>query len=152
MSRKDIEFQTSDNLTLRGWLYTPLTSTANKKKLPCMILVQGWAALKEFTLDKVAEAFVANLPLACLVYDHRSFGSSDTAPGQPQFEIIPSLQISDLQDAITYVQGLEHIDSSKIGIWGSSYSGGHVLHLAATDKRVKVVISQVKSLFRPCNM
>jgi dienelactone hydrolase len=112
-----------------------------------MILVQGWAALKEFALDKVAEAFVTNLPLACLVYDHRSFGSSDTAPGQPQFEIIPSFQISDLQDAITHAQGLENIDPSKIGIWGSSYSAGHVLHLAATDKRVKAVISQVNPVF-----
>lgn len=112
-----------------------------------MILIHGSAGLKEFALDKVAEAFVTNLPLACLVYDYRSFGSSDTAPGQPQFEIIPSLQISDLQDAITYVQGLGNIDADRIGVWGSSWSGGHVLQVTAVDRRGKVVVSQVGGLF-----
>ena len=30
-----------------------------------------------------------------------------------------------------------------IGIWGSSYSGGHVLVVGAIDRRVKCVVSQV---------
>lgn len=142
MSRKDVEFQTSDGLTLRGWLYTP--STTNEK-LPCLIMSHGWAAIKEMGLDKFAEVFVAKLPLACLVYDHRSYGSSDTAPGQPQHEVVPSLQQSDLQDAITYAQGLPNINESKIALWGSSFSGGHVLQIAAIDRRVKAVISQVSN-------
>jgi cephalosporin-C deacetylase-like acetyl esterase len=37
----------------------------------------------------------------------------------------------------------EEADPDKIGIWGSSYSGGHVLWLGAVDKRVKAVLSQV---------
>jgi len=140
MSRKDIEFQTSDGLTLRGWLYTPSSTT--ETKLPCLIMCHGWAAIKEMGLDKFAEAFVAKLPLAVLVYDHRSYGSSDTAPGQPQHEVIPALQMLDLQDAITYSQGLPNINAAKIALWGSSFSGGHVLNVAAVDKRVKAVISQ----------
>ncbi|TVY40903.1 Polyketide transferase [Lachnellula occidentalis] len=142
MSRKDIDFKTHDNVTLRGWLYTPSTSTHTEEKLPCLIMTAGWAALKEMSLDKFAEEFVQQLPLACLIYDHRSFGSSDTAPGQPQYEIIPSIQMSDMQDAITYAQGLPNIDPSKIGLWGSSYTGGQVLQVTASDKRVKAVISQ----------
>src|SRR5262249_45437727 len=31
----------------------------------------------------------------------------------------------------------------RIGIWGSSYSGAHVLVVAAIDRRVKCVVSQV---------
>ena len=31
----------------------------------------------------------------------------------------------------------------SIGVWGSSYSGGHVLVVAAIDRRVKCVVSQV---------
>ncbi|HJU09997.1 MAG TPA: alpha/beta hydrolase, partial [Candidatus Binataceae bacterium] len=35
------------------------------------------------------------------------------------------------------------IDRDRIGVWGSSYSGGHVLVLGATDRRIKCVVSQV---------
>ncbi|KAF7876442.1 hypothetical protein EAF04_001533 [Stromatinia cepivora] len=77
MPRKDIEFQTHDNVTLRGWLYTPV-SVSEDQKLPVIIMSAVWASLKEMSLDQSAEAFVAKLPIAALVYDHRSWGSSDT--------------------------------------------------------------------------
>ncbi|QSZ30468.1 hypothetical protein DSL72_000022 [Monilinia vaccinii-corymbosi] len=141
MPRKDIEFKTHDNVTLRGWLYTP-DSVKDDQKLPLIIMSAGWASLKEMSLDQSAEAFVTKLPIAALVYDHRGWGSSDTAPGQPKHEIIPSIQMSDMQDAITYAQGLPNIDASKVALWGSSFSGGHVLQVTANDKRVKAVISQ----------
>lgn len=35
------------------------------------------------------------------------------------------------------------MNKDKIGIWGSSYSGGHVLWVGAVDKRVKAVLSQM---------
>lgn len=143
MSRQDIEFKTYDNLALRGWLYTPSATGEQKKKLPCIVLSHGWSAVKEMGLDTFAEAFIAKLQIVVLVYDQRSFGASDTGAGQPNYEIIPSVQISDLQDAITFAQGLDVIDPTKIAIWGSSYSGGHVLQVAAIDKRVKAAISQV---------
>jgi cephalosporin-C deacetylase-like acetyl esterase len=80
--------------------------------------------------------------LTCLVFDNRGFCASDTKDGQPRSEIIPSVQQSDIMDAITYAQGKEEVDPKKIGIWGSSYSGGHVLYVGGVDKRVKAVISQ----------
>jgi cephalosporin-C deacetylase-like acetyl esterase len=143
MSRQDIEFKTGDGVTLRGWFYT--TSATTVSKLPCLIMSLGFSALKEMALDAFAERFVATLDLAVLVYDNRGFGASDVAPGQPRQEIIPQQQCSDLQDAITYAQTRNEVDASKIGIWGSSYSGGHVLHVAAIDKRVKTCISQVRN-------
>ncbi|KAK4507182.1 hypothetical protein PRZ48_000916 [Zasmidium cellare] len=140
MPRKDIEFKTSDNVILRGWLFTPSSSNG---KLPCLVMAHGWSAVKEMDLDTFAEHFVSNLPITCLVYDNRGFGASDTAKDQPRHEIIPSLQMSDYSDAITYAQSLDEVDGTKIGIWGSSYSGGHVLYVGAADKRVKTVLSQM---------
>jgi len=96
-------------------------------------------------INKAAEALVAKLPIACLYYDHRGWGRSGKA-GRPRNEIIPFIQISDFQDAITYVQGREDIDASKICAWGSSYSGGHVAQIAATDRRVTACISQAPVL------
>ncbi|KAK5710592.1 hypothetical protein LTR15_012921 [Elasticomyces elasticus] len=103
-------------------------------------MAHGFTALKEMDLDTFAEHFTSNLPISCLVYDNRNFGDSE---GAPRHEIIPSLQQSDYSDAITYAQSLGDVDAEKIGVWGSSYSGGHVLVVGAVDRRVKVVLSQV---------
>lgn len=140
MTRTKIEFKNSDGITLRGWLYTPDHTKVDK--LPAIVMAHGFSALKEMTLDSYAEAFVANLPMCCLVYDHRGFGESDNAPGQPREEIVPNLQIADYSDAITYAATRPEINPDKIGVWGTSYSGGHVLVVAAVDRRVKVVMSQ----------
>lgn len=141
MPCKDIEFKTQDHLVLRGWLYTP---SITKGKVACLVMSHGFSAVKEMDLDLYAGRFVSKLSLACLVYDNRGFGSSDCAPNQPRCEIIPSLQISDIQDAITYAQTRDEVDASKIGVWGTSYSGGHCLQVAACDRRVKACISQVR--------
>jgi cephalosporin-C deacetylase-like acetyl esterase len=140
MPREDIEFKTSDNVTLRGWFCKP---TGDHEKLPCLVMSHGFSALKEMDLDVFAEYFTSKLALACLVYDNRSFGTSDAAPGQPRHEIIPSAQCSDISDAITYAQTRSDVDANKIGLWGSSYSGGNVLWVGGIDKRVKAVLSQV---------
>ena len=52
-------------------------------------------------------------------------------------------QHQDYRNAITWVSLQKEVDPQRIGIWGSSLSGGHVLHLAAFDRRVKAVVAQV---------
>lgn len=140
MPREDVSFQTYDNVILRGWFYKP---EAASDSLPCLVMAHGFSALKEMDLDIFAEYFVSKLQLACLVYDNRGFGASDAAAHAPRQEIIPSLQISDYGDAITFAQMRSEVNADKIGIWGSSYSGGHVLAVGASDKRVKCVLSQL---------
>ena len=137
MGRKNVEFKSTDNVTLRGWFYTPESSSGT---LPCLVMAHGWSALKEMDLDAFAEHFTSKLAISCLVYDNRCFGDSD---GEPRHEIIPALQQSDYSDAITYAQSRDDVNLDKIGVWGSSYSGGHVLLVGAFDRRVKVVLSQV---------
>lgn len=139
MDFRDIEFETSDKTTLRGRLYTPKSFA---EKLPCLVMASGFSALKEMGLANFARYFTSKLQVACLAYDNRGLGSSD---GEPRREILPALQISDYSDAITFAQSLPEVHSDKIGIWGSSYSGGHVLCVGAIDRRVKVVLSQMSA-------
>jgi len=141
MPREDITFQTSDNITLRGWFYTPEASSTTP--LPCLVISHGFTAVKEMFLDTLAAHFTSFLPISCLVYDQRGFGASENHPSAPRQEIIPSLQCSDVSDAITYAQGREDVNKEKIGIWGTALSGGHVLWVGAADRRVKAVLSQV---------
>jgi uncharacterized protein len=95
--------------------------------------------LRKCYLDKYAESF-AQAGFSSIVYDNRGFGASE---GEPRQEIDPWLQIRDYSDAVTFARGLEQTDAERIGIWGSSYSGGHVLVVAAIDCRVACVVSQV---------
>jgi hypothetical protein len=91
MSRQDIEFKTSDNVTLRGWLYTPSKNQALPSRLPCLVMSHAFAMLKEMGLDTFAEHFVSQLRMACLVFDNRGLGSSDVKEGQPRNEMLPSI-------------------------------------------------------------
>ncbi|KAJ5464333.1 uncharacterized protein N7458_000019 [Penicillium daleae] len=141
MAPENVSFQTSDNLTIRGWFFRPCLSPSTPS--PCLVMCHGFSAVKEMDLNTFAEYFTSNLLMSCLVFDHRGFGESNTKQGQPPLEIIPSQQTSDISDAITYAQSRPDVQPDKIGIWGSSLSGGHVLWVGATDKRVKAVLSQV---------
>jgi fermentation-respiration switch protein FrsA (DUF1100 family) len=133
--RTDIQFD-ADGVTLRGWLYTP---DGTSGPAPTIVMAHGYSAVKEMYLDRFAEAF-ASAGLASVVYDNRNFGASD---GEPRQEIDPWEQVRDYRDAITYATTLPEVDSERIGIWGSSYSGGHVLVVGAIDRRVKCVVAQV---------
>lgn len=133
--RADIQFD-ADGVTLRGWLYTP---DGTSRPAPTVVMSHGFSAVKEMYLDRFAEAF-ARAGLASLVYDNRNFGASD---GEPRQEIDPWAQARDYRSAITYATTLPELDSERIGIWGSSYSGGHVLTVGAIDRRVKCVVAQV---------
>ena len=134
--RKDIEFKTDDGTILRGWHYVPGSGAG---PFPTIIMAHGYSAVKEMYLDKFADAF-ADHGFASLVFDHRNFGASD---GKIRQEIDPWQQIRDYRDAITSAETLAETDKARIGVWGSSYSGAHVIVVGATDRRVKCVSAQV---------
>lgn len=136
--KQDIGFD-AEGVILRGWLYQPKNA---KQRVPAIIMAHGWGCLKEFYLDKYAEVF-ARKGYAILAFDNRNFGDSD---GEPRQEIDPWQQVRDYRHAITFMQTQDFVDANKIGIWGTSYSGGHVLVVAAIDKRVKCVVSQVPTI------
>ncbi|TDJ66039.1 MAG: alpha/beta hydrolase [Proteobacteria bacterium] len=133
--RRDIEFN-ADGVILRGWFYTPDSGAG---PFPIVILAHGFSGVKEMSLDKYAEVFAAG-GLAVLVYDNRNLGTSD---GEPRQEIDPSWQRRDYRTAISYAETLAEVDNGRIGIWGTSYTGGTVCVVAAIDRRVKAVVTQV---------
>ncbi|MFI5798746.1 alpha/beta hydrolase [Streptomyces sp. NPDC051677] len=142
MNREDIEFKGEGGVTLRGWFYPAEDTSA---PAPVIVLAHGLSSVKEMHLDDYAVVF-AEAGLNALVYDHQNFGDSD---GTPRQEVDPVLQYRDFRNAITYATTRPDVDASKIGIWGSSFAGGHVLMVAAIDKRVKAVVSQVPFISGP---
>ncbi len=141
MARYDIEFL-SEGTILRGWFYEPDHRGTGTATHPAIVMAHGFSAVKEQYLDRYADVFAAS-GFAVLVYDHRGFGASD---GQPRQEVDPVLQRRGYRDAISYPLTRPDVDAARIGIWGTSYSGGHVLEVAAIDRRVKCVVSQVPTI------
>ncbi len=134
--RMDVEFKTEDGVTLRGWHYRP---DGGSGPWPTIVMAHGYSAVKEMYLDRFAEVFAA-AGLAAIVFDNRNFGASEGAPRQ---EIDPWQQINDYRDAISYAETLPQTRADRIGVWGSSYSGAHVIVLGAIDRRIKCVAAQV---------
>ncbi|MGR9089244.1 MAG: alpha/beta hydrolase [Gammaproteobacteria bacterium] len=136
--REDITFD-ADGTTLRGWFYPPREFPA---PYPTVIMAHGFSALKEMGLNRYAEIFSA-AGLACIVYDNRNLGASD---GEPRDEIDPIAQMRDYRHAVSYACTRSDVAADRIGIWGTSYTGGLVLIAAATDRRVRCVVSQVPAI------
>jgi fermentation-respiration switch protein FrsA (DUF1100 family) len=78
-----------------------------------------------------------------LVHDHRNFGTSG---GDLRGDIDPWLQIRDWRRAISFLEARPEVDPTRIGLWGTSYAGGHALVLGATDRRLRCIVSQVPTI------
>ena len=136
-NRQDVTFNSAGK-KLVAWLYVPKGIKQGEKR-PAIVMAHGWSAVKEMYLDDFAAKF-ANGGFVVLVFDYRNFGDSE---GEPRSHIDPTMQHEDYKNAITWASLQPVVDASRIGIWGSSYSGAHVLHLAAFDRRVKCAVAQV---------
>lgn len=136
--RQDVEFD-ADGSPIRGWLYRPARAAG---LTPLVAMAPGFSCVKEMHLSRYAEAFAA-AGLAVLLFDFRNLGASG---GEPRQELNPWQQVEDYRHAVTFATTLPDVDPGRIGIWGSSYSGGHCLMAAATDRRVKCVAVQVPTI------
>jgi hypothetical protein len=160
-----ISHRTADIMSEGTRLSAELFAPAEKadEPLPTIIMCHGWGGLVE-NLRPDAAAF-ARAGYLVVLFDYRGWGASDGRlvltkplqrgkPGEPVTaevkeirEVVdPIDQTTDLQNVIHWVHGEKRCDAKRIGLWGSSYSGGHVVHAAARDSRVKATVSQVPAL------
>ena len=117
--------------TLSALLYLPEGAGPH----PAVVLGGGWCYVKEIVQPIYASVF-ARSGIAALIFDYRYMGAST---GEPRQHIDPWQQIEDYRNAISYLESRDDIDDERIGAWGISYSGGHVLILGALDARVRAV-------------
>lgn len=126
----------SNGETISAILTRPECSGSN---VPLVIMAGGWCYTKEIVMPYYAKYF-HDIGCATLRFDYRNFGEST---GSPRQHISPWEQIEDYRNALSFAQTLEGIDHAKTGIWGISYSGGHVLVISALDRRAAFAISTI---------
>lgn len=131
-----------------GWLYLQEehleeNSKGQSNPRPAIAMAHGLSATKEmFDLPAFASRF-AEAGFVVLLFDYRYWGESE---GTPRGLLYPQFQIEDYRNALCYLSLRDEVDENRMGIWGTSLSGGHVLHLGAFDSRVKCVVSQVPAV------
>ena len=133
--RQNVRFDSAGE-SCAGWLYEPAEAAG---PVHCVVMAHGFGALKEGRLDAYAERFAA-AGYAALVFDYRHFGESE---GEPRQLLDISREHADWRAAIAHARGLEGVDPDGIVLWGSSFSGGHVIHTAAEDGQLAAVVSQI---------
>ena len=137
--RREVAFL-SDGVTCRAWAYEP--DAALQRPLPCIVMAHGLSGTRNASLEPYAERFAA-AGFYVVLFDYRYLGDSD---GEPRQLISIPRQLEDWKSAIAFARDLPGVDPERIGLWGSSLSGGHVVVTAAHDKRIAAISAQCPML------
>jgi cephalosporin-C deacetylase-like acetyl esterase len=111
---------------------------AGRAPVPCVVMAHGFSATRDDGLPAYAEVFCA-AGYAVVLFDYRHFGAST---GQPRQLLDIGRQQDDYRAVVDWARHAEGVDPDRIVLWGTSFSGGHVIAVAATDPRIAAVISQ----------
>jgi pimeloyl-ACP methyl ester carboxylesterase len=102
-------------------------------------MAHGFGGQRWMRLPAYAEHF-AKMGMAVFIFDYRGFNDSE---GKPRNYVNPKRHLQDWEAAIDYVKTLDTVDAKRMALWGTSFSGGHVIVEAAKHPEIKAVVSQV---------
>ncbi|CAD0187189.1 Quorum-quenching protein AidA [Ruegeria sp. THAF57] len=139
MTMQEVMVPVGDGVELHTWVFKPEGFDGPR---PAISMAHGFGGVKYRGLRNYAEKFAA-AGFVVTVHDHRGFGLSG---GVVRGDIDPWQQIADWKRVISYVETIDGVDTARIGLWGSSYAGGHAIVLGATDRRLKAIVSQVPTI------
>ena len=130
---------------------------------PAILLCHGWGGLKH-QLVYTAEAF-ARAGFAAMTFDYRGWGESDgrvialkdspplLTAGETTMKVRvlreiadPIDQTTDAANCLIALAADPDVDRTRLGIWGTSFGGGHAVFLAghyASHGLIKAVFAQV---------
>ncbi|WP_036605297.1 serine aminopeptidase domain-containing protein [Paenibacillus assamensis] len=130
-----LEFQSSGT-TCVGYFYR-LDHDSPK---PCIILGSGFGGTQDTpSLIAAATAF-AQAGFCSFTFDYRHLGESD---GLPRQIVSISGQQEDFLSAIRFIRDHPAVDEHRLGLWGSSLGGGHVISVASRASEITAVIAQI---------
>lgn len=132
MKEKKISFY-SEGSNLDGTLYLPDDYQAGEKR-PAIIPNSGYQGFNEF-YPRLFARHLTEAGYICLGFDYRGFADSEGEKGR----VILDEQVQDIQNAITFLQIQDEVNSAEIGLIGWGMGGANVVRVAAADKRVKAV-------------
>lgn len=140
--RSDVTFQSAGE-TCAAWHYAGAGDEfAGEGGRPCVVMAHGVGGTRDAGLEPFAEAF-ADAGLDVVLFDYRNFGDST---GEPRQLGIPPRHRDDYRAAAEFARTLDGVDADRIVLWGTSWSGGHAVYVAADDPRIAAVIAQTPDM------
>lgn len=149
----------SEGTRMAGDFYYP-KDMKEDAKLPTVVMSHGWGGTK--AACRPVASRIAAAGYIVLAFDYRGWGESESrlvvkgempkpdengeATVKAQFirtVVDPHDQVWDIRHAIDFIQAEPNVDTARVGYWGSSYSGGHAVWVAANEPRVKCAVGQV---------
>lgn len=146
----------SEGIRMSGFVMHPTVKDGTR--LPAVILSHGWGGTAAL-LRPEAERF-AQAGYFVLVFDYRGWGDSDGRPVRDEAgkagaqrdlrEVVHPLdQATDIFNAVHWIAGEPLVDMERLGLWGTSFSGGLAAYVAAREPRVRALVAQVAAFGRP---
>jgi dienelactone hydrolase len=156
----------SEGVRLHADLY--YSKSAGQGPLPTIVMSHGWGGTASMLSPQATD--IARAGYFVIAFDYRGWGESDSrviltkpAPDPSQRtdhrftaevkevrEVVDPLdQAADIFSVIHWAMGEAMVDKNRIGLWGTSFSGGLVVYVAARDPRVKALVSQVGYMGQP---
>jgi fermentation-respiration switch protein FrsA (DUF1100 family) len=127
----------SEGINCAGDLYLP-AGFSPSRSYPGLVIGHGTAQTKKSLVSQ--GEFFSRAGYMVLAIDYRSFGESE---GEPRGQLFPLAQVEDFRNGVSFLQHTSGADRERVGIWGTSNSGGTVIYTAAVDRRIKAVVAQV---------
>ena len=141
MTMEEIEFA-SQGVICRAWLAPPESDALkNDRGYPALVMAHGTSGVREQLKHYIPRFTAAGMHV--LLFDYRHFGTSD---GQPRQLLSIPRQLQDYAAALEFIRKVPGVDPERVGVWGSSLSGGHVVDVAMTDGRVAAVVAQAPAM------
>ena len=155
---KEVSFF-SEAVKSHGKLYLPAGFSA-ASNTPAVVLAPGFASTAA-QLESQAEV-LARHGMVAMTLDYRGWGKSgafiylaDSVRWDDRLRfsqhtarvrlrrkrLLPDAQVTDIRNAITFLQGEPGVDAARIGVMGTGLAGAHVVAIAANDARVKAGVA-----------
>ena len=157
----------SDGIRMSGTVWRPEGMAAGETR-PAILLCHGWGG-KRAHLDFSYAAKFTQAGFIAMTFDYRGWGDSDgvlvpddvnakfanpkgkggvvdVKVRQVRKVIDPEWQLRDIDSALNFLMAVPGVDTSRVGIWGSSFGGGHALAIGARDARIKAIVCQIGSI------
>ncbi|KXX68221.1 alpha/beta hydrolase [Flammeovirga sp. SJP92] len=132
---KKINFK-SEGFNLAGHLFFP-ADFKEGTQYPAIVVSGSWTTVKEQMAGLYAEKF-AQAGFITLAFDFRNYGESE---GEPRFWENPDMKVTDIKNAVSYLQGLSEVDSNRIGAFAVCAGSMYTLMAASEDSRIKAVVT-----------
>lgn len=154
----------SEGVRLHAEVYTPKPAS---HPLPAIIMSHGWGGTAAMLRPQATD--FAQAGYLVIAFDYRGWGKSHSRviqTAQAAMEkgvdgrftgemqelrgmVDPLDQAMDIQNVIHWAMGEPAVDKNRLGLWGTSFSGGLIVYVAARDPRIRALVSQVAYMGQP---